>query len=188
MRRDDLAPGLERATGGVDQHAAHPAPFAAQLLVDGQPPQLLAHALDFVGFAGRHGGQQARYRVEGALGVAAGELALMGPGVACVAQFRDERTLGAAQRAAEDLVPGFPHQPEQCGGVAVPDMRDARQRVLDANLHGIECQRAHRDGCLDFALGVWREPCPQQVQRSADAFVVGGRHVVTPLSRTLLPA
>ena len=50
VRRDDLAPGLERAgRRRLDQRAARLALLAAHLLVEGEPAQLHLHLADFVG-------------------------------------------------------------------------------------------------------------------------------------------
>ena len=114
VRRDDLAPGLERAgRGRLDQRAAGLALLAAHLLVEGEPAQLHLHLADLVGLRGRDRGEQPRHRVERAIGVVARERLLVRPLVAAVAQLLHQRALGAAERPAEDVVPGLPHQLEQ---------------------------------------------------------------------------
>ena len=83
---------------------------ASHLLVEAQAQKLHLHLLDLVRLRRRDGGEEPPRRVERAVGVVAGECLLVRPLVAQVAQFAYEAALCRPQRAAEDIVPGFPHQ------------------------------------------------------------------------------
>jgi hypothetical protein len=81
--------------------------------IEGEPPQLELHPVDVVRLRGRDGGEQPRHRIERAVGVVARERFLVRPLVAPVAQLLHQRALGAAERAAEDVVPRLPHELQQ---------------------------------------------------------------------------
>src|SRR5216684_2894492 len=122
MRRDDLAPRLERAARRrLDQRAARFSLLAAYLLVEREPPKLHLHLADFVGLCRRDGGEQPCYRVECAVSVVARERLLVRPLVPKVAQFLHQRAFGAAECPAEDVVPRIPHQLEQRRHVPLGD-------------------------------------------------------------------
>ena len=114
VRRHHLAPGLEAARRrALDRRAGALALLAPCLLVEAQAQQLRLHLLDVVGLRRGDGGQQPAGRVEGAIGVVAGEGFLMRPPVAMVAELADQAALGGSERQAEHVVPGFPHDLEQ---------------------------------------------------------------------------
>ena len=86
VRRNKLAPGLERAgRGRLDQRAARLALLAAYLLVEGEPAQLELHPIDFLRLQGRDRGEQPRHRIERPISVVARERLLVRPLVAAVA-------------------------------------------------------------------------------------------------------
>ena len=110
MRGYDLAPRFQAAGGLALDAGANAAPaLAARLLLKDQTAQLHLHAIDLVCLRCGNGRQQAGDRVEGAVGVVAGEAVLVRPLVALVADFVDEAALGTAQYSAEHVVPRFPH-------------------------------------------------------------------------------
>jgi hypothetical protein len=88
--RDWRAGRFDEGTGGL-------AALVAGLLLEDEAAQRHLHALDLGSLAGGDGGQQAGDRVEGAVGVVAGEGLLVRPLVAPVAQLADQAALGVAE-------------------------------------------------------------------------------------------
>ena len=131
VRRHHLAPGLEAARRrALDRGAGALALLAAHLLVEAEAQKLHLHLLDLVGLRRRDGGQQPAGRVEGAVGVVAGECLLVRPLVAMVAQLAHQAALGGTERLAEHVVPGVPHDLEQRRHVQCGDRLLRVQAVL----------------------------------------------------------
>ena len=101
-----------------------------RLLVEANPQELRLHLLDLVRLRGRDRGQQAAGRVEGAVGVVAGEGLLVRPLVAMVAEFAHQAALGGSQSQAEHLIPGVPHDLEKRRHVQYCDRLLRVQAVL----------------------------------------------------------
>ena len=153
---------------------------AARPFVEAHPQQLHLDLLDLVGLRRRDRGQQPADRIQGAIGIVAGESLLVRPPVAVPAQFADETALGGPQDVAKDIVPGFPHQLEQSGCIPLGNGLVRQQRVfrIAAQLVGILPDEL--DGPLDLALDERAKTRPEQVQRLAHPFVIGDGHNVSP--------
>ena len=179
VRRHHLAPGLEAAGhAAFDGGAGALALLAAHLLVEAHAQQFHLHLLDLVGLRGGDRRQQAPGGVERAVGVVAGERLLMRPLVAHVAQFADQAALGVPERLAEDVVPLRPTSASASAAAshsAIAPCRPAesrrrRSRRFASNASPLPYLR------LELALDERREAGFQQLQRLADAFVVGDGH------------
>ena len=127
----DLAPRFQ-ARGGraLDRQAGLSAPFASRLFVEAHAQQLHLDLLELVGLRCRDRGQQPANRIQGAIGIVAGESLLVRPPVAVPAQLADEAAFGRTQDVAKDIVPGFPHQLEQSGDVPLRNGLVRQQRVV----------------------------------------------------------
>ena len=96
------------------------------------------------------------------------------------AQLTDEATLGGPEDGAKDIVPGLPHQLEQSGDVPLGDGLVRQQRVFRIAAQLVGILPAGLDGTLDLALDERSESDLEQVQRLADALVIGDGHYVSP--------
>ena len=117
----DLAPGGQAAGGGgAFGGCGRRAPsLRAGLLLEADPQQLQLQLFDLGRFCRRDGGQEAVGGVEDAVGVVAGEGALVCPLVAEAAQLADKAAFGVSERHTEYIMPGLPHHPQQHGDVHV---------------------------------------------------------------------
>ncbi len=183
VRRHHLAPRLEVARRcALDGRARTLALLAAYLLVEAQAQQLGLHLLDLVGLRRRDSGEQPPRRVECAIGVVAGEGLLVRPLVAVVAQLAEEAALGRPERLAKDVIPRLPHELQEPGHVPLRHRPLRVQAILahePARLGG----SAILVRALELALDEGPEPALQQLQRLADALVVGDRHRSPPFPR-----
>ena len=188
VRRDHLAPRLQGAGRAADGEAGLLAPFAAGLLVEADAQQLHLEPVDLGGLGGRDRGQQPAGRVERAVGVVSGERTLMGPVVAVVAQLADEVALGPPEDGAEHVVPRLPHQLEERRDVPLGHRPVADQWIVDEPPQGGGVDALRLDRPLDLAVDERAEPRLQQLERLADPFVIGCRHVVGgPVRRSSRP-
>jgi hypothetical protein len=182
VRGDDLAPRLQAGRGGTfDGRARALAKLAAHLLVEAQAQQFHLHGLDFGGLRRGDRGQQARHRIERAVGIVAGERLLVRPLVADFAQFADQTPFGVAQRLAEDVVPRLPDQFQVRRGIPLGDRLLCVQPVLAKEPERL-LHRADLVGVGELPLDERRQPGPQQVHRFAHPFVIAQCHVFIPWS------
>ena len=113
MRRHHVAPCLQPGhPTGVPHGPYGTAALATRLLLKADPQQLLLVPIDLPHLRRRNRGQQALHRVQGAVGIVRGKGFLVRPLVAMIAQFTDEAAIGAAESAAERVVPVVPYQPQ----------------------------------------------------------------------------
>ena len=177
MGGDDLAPGLESAVDlALDGRARATPPFAARLLLIHQPPQLLLHPPHLVGLGGRDGGQEALGRVQGAVGVVAGKGLLVRPAVAHLAQLAHQAALGVAQRQPKDLVPLIPHETQDERRVQMGQLGVLWPLQVVGPTGGSVGNPVGAVLGAHLALDKGQQPLAEQVQRLADAFVVGDGH------------
>ena len=186
VRRHHLAPRFQGRGPAPDGQSGLPPPFAARLLVEAHAQQFHLEPVDFRRLRRRHRREQPAGRVEGAVGVVPGERLLMRPAVPVAPQLAHESALGRPEDRAERLVPRLPHQLEERGGVPLghPPLPDVR--IVD---EGPQRRRPHPlrlDRALHLAVDERAEPRFQQLERLADAFVVGRRHAVSPAFRYAL--
>ena len=175
----DFAPGLQAAGGlAFDGSARAAAALAARLLLEDQTAQLHLHAIDLVCLRRGDGRQQTGNRVEGAVGVVAGEAVLVRPLVALVADFADEAALGTAQYSAEYVVPRFPHQLEECGYIPLIDGLVGQVWIIDKAPDGVHVYATGLDFVLHLALDKWAKPVLEEFKGLADAFLIGNGHVL----------
>ena len=184
MRRHHLAPRLEPTVAHrLDKTAGRPAPFAAYLLVEHPAAQLHLHRGDLCRLGRRHRGQQPLGRVEGAVGVVAGEGLLVRPLVAPTAQLGNQAALRSTEGVSEDVVPGLPHQPEKGGGVPLA----VRLVDLEAAEH-LHVDSAGFDPAVQLAFDERGQSLTEQLHRRADALVVRDCHLLVLLSVGVLRA
>jgi hypothetical protein len=101
-----------------------------------------------------------------------------------VAQLADQAALGVPERLAEDAVPGLPHELEQRRRVPRRD-RLLREQAVVAHETPRLGVGAVRVRASELAFDEGAEPGLEQLQRLADAFVVGGGHFFNlPRSRS----
>ena len=183
VRRHHLAPRLQGHGRALDGEAGLLAAFAARLLVVADAQQLHLELLDVGGLWSRDGGQQPVRGVERAVGVVSGEGLLMGPVVSVVAQLADEVALGPPEDRTEHVVPRLPHQLEERRDVPLGRRLVADQWVVDEppQRGGVDPLRLDRR--LNLAVDEGAEPRLEQIERLADPFVIGCRHVVRSLDR-----
>ncbi len=109
----------------------------------------------------------------------------MRPLVAPVPELLDQRPLGATEGPSEDVVPRFPHQLEERGGVPVLDRLLAERSIVSR-------EAARGVGRLRLALALeltgdeGREPLAEELHRLPDSFLVGEGHLYLPLLRSVL--
>jgi len=157
VRHHHLTPGLPRhpALDGLSHRLALLAPC---LLVEALAQQFHLHPADLKGLGGRDGGQQALGGVQGAVGVVAGDGLLVRPRVAPTPDLRHQTALRVAQRPAEHLVPGLPHQLELRRRVPLTDASVGEVRIVDEALDLLHGDGVRRDGAMNLALDEWAEP------------------------------
>ena len=178
MGRDHLPPRLQRrAAGRLHQGAGRPPLLAAHLLVEHQPPQLQLDLGNCIRFAGGNRGEQPLRRIQRPVRIVAHEALLMRPLVAPIPQFGDQAAFGEAQGVAEHVVPSFPHELEQGGGVPLANGLVRQLGVFRKAANGLHAHRAGLRLGHDLALHEGGEAGTQEFHRLADALVVGGCHV-----------
>ena len=183
---DDLPPWLEAGHGGASDCGARlPAPLPARLLVEAHPQQLHLEPFELFRLRRRYRGEKPAHGVQCPIGVIAGEAFLVGPPVAVPAQLTDETPFRRPKNRAKDVVPGLPHQLEQPGHVPLGRGLVRQHGILGvvAELEGVELSRLQ--GALDLPIDERTQTCFEQIQRLADPFVVGYRHLPLPPSMVL---
>ena len=183
---DDLPPWLEAGGDSAsDGGACLPAPFPARLLVEAHPQQLHLESLELIGLRRRYRGEKPAHGVQCPIGVIAGEALLVGPFVAVPAQLTDETPFRRPKNRAKDVVPGLPHQLEQPGHVPLGHGLVRQHWILGvvAELESVELSRLQ--GALDLPIDERTQTGLEQIQRLADPFVIGYRHLLWPPSMML---
>ena len=129
--RHHLAPGFEIARRcAFDGRASASAPIAAHLFIEDGAPELHLDLADLIGLRSRHRSQQALGRVECSISIVTGKGLLVRPLIAHITQFAHEAALRMPQRAAEDVIPGLPHELEQRGRVPRGELFVRQQAIV----------------------------------------------------------
>ena len=177
MRRHDFSPrfqpSLRLPFGRLECLFPH---LRAALFIEQGPHQVHAHLTDFSSrIGGGHRVQQPFHRVEGANGVVAAELLVVGPVVANVPQLTDDAPLGMPQRILEDGIPLIPENAEQRLRIVEVDRLRLRppaaRAVLRQDRFPVVAQLR-----LQFSLDKRTQTSCQQVQPLADSFTVRDCH------------
>ena len=187
VRGRDIAPSLQRGTAARLHRRAGRAPFfAAHLLIQHQPSQLALDLGDFVRLRRRYRGEEAFRRIQRPVRIVAGETLLMRPLIAPIPQFRNEAALGEAQSVAEHVVPRFPHELEEGGGIPVLKGLVGQLRIFGEAANGVHAHGVRLHLHSDFALHEGSKPFAEQLHRFVDALVVGGGHYCSSRQRPIL--
>ena len=185
VRGDDFPPGLQAGRGGAfNRRSRLLATLPARLFVEADAQELHLEPVHFRRLGRRYGCQQSVGRVEGAVSIVTGERFLMRPSVAVSAQLADETSLRRSENRAKDVIPGFPHQLEQAGGVPVGHRTITPARVVDESTQGGRIEAVLLDRTSDLAVDERPQTRFEQIERLADPFVVGRGH--SSLSPVLL--
>ena len=104
---------------------------------------------------------------------------MVGPTVPGLAQLRDEGAFGLPEDVPKNRVPGVPHEFEQRRRVPVGDGLRREQTVVANEPQGLLDGAALVDG-VQFPLHEGAEPLPEQVERLADAFMIGDGQGLSP--------
>ena len=183
---DDLPPWLEAGGDSASDGGARlPSPFPARLLVEAHPQQLHLEPLELIGLRRRYRGEETAHRIQCPIGIIAGEALLVGPFVAVAAQLTDETPFRRSENRAKDVVPGLPHQLEQPGHVPLGHGLVRQHWIFGvvAELESVELSRFQ--GALDLPIDERAQARFEQIQRLADPFVIGYRHLLLPLYMVL---
>src|SRR5271157_1350875 len=118
VRIHHLAPGLEIARSlALNRRARSLAFLGAHLLVEADAQQLHLHLFNLVRLWSGNRREETAGRIECAVGIISGKWLLMGPAVADVPKFADQRPLRLTKCLAENDIPLVPHHGEQRGGI-----------------------------------------------------------------------
>ena len=99
----------------------------------------------------------------------------MGPAISHGAQFRDESSLGVAERLTKDVVPRFPHQFQQGRGIPLLDRLVSAQAV-GGQVVLCPLQRFVLVFAMELPRNKLRQPLAKKFKRLADALLVGDGH------------
>ena len=101
------------------------------------------------------------------------------------AELTDETPFRWSENRAKDVVPGLPHQLEQPGHVPLGRRLVRQYWILGvaAELEGVEFSRLQ--SALDLPIDERTQSRLEQIQRLADPFVIGYRHLLWPPSMVL---
>ena len=123
MRTDHFTPGGETVYSLAFYNCAGGlAPLRPCLLFEAHAQEFHLHAFDFPGLRSRDCQKEAVGRIEGAVGIIAGEYFLVRPTIAYVSQLAHETPLSLTKSVAIDLVPGLPHNSQKRRDVHVGEV------------------------------------------------------------------
>ena len=150
--------------------------------------QLHLDLFELIRLRRRDRGQQSAHRIQGPIGIVAGESLLVCPPVAVPAQLPDESALGGPKDLPKDIVPGFPHQLEQSGDVLLGNGLVSQHRIVRIVAQLVGVLPSGIDGAFDLALDERAKTRLEQVQRLADPLVIGDGHYASPTRQSVAAA